>query len=386
MQPTLDQASDPAGKQLHQISQRYGLPLYVKHAAWDDLSKDELRRDLYADPAGKQFPCHTPAATWLSAAHFEEKRAMFNPDQQRTIYSRLLRAGEQWSILPDLAGIREKRAQLAKLATAPLPDSMFAFLFKNDKTGETDRHWRIANPAELQKAAAELQQHRDQMPYLERRMIAERLLKRAGELQVRLAQESEFRKIAGQGVGAPRAIVSMIQDRSRIASGEVRVSLQKVAQQLTTWPRALRDRGRLTKLAVMIDSIDESIGLRGRYTDDIPRPEDVLFGGLFKEAADEREQQVRFLTGSIYEKSQFDKLALSDVQAALGQDFAREVQTPLGDVDTEKLALHSRILPLPDQEVLEQVMSAAGIRPVLKTAAARPSFRWGDYLPKPPKV
>jgi hypothetical protein len=125
----------------------------------------------------------------------------------------------------------------------------------------------------------------------------------------------------------------------------------------------------LTKLASTVEMVDHAIGLRGKYTELLPRPEDVIFKVTYTKAASDMEQLCALQTGSVYDKDQLSKLAREDVEGLFGTDFANEVCTGL-DIDSEKLAAVAHTLPRPDAELLEALLGEAGQQPQLNKSAS----------------
>ena len=118
----------------------------------------------------------------------------------------------------------------------------------------------------------------------------------------------------------------------------------------------------LVKLAETIDIIDQALNLKGKYTDSIRRPEDVIFKVTFTKAASEQAELCTLQTGNVYNKDQLSKLAKEDVESLFGTDFANEVCVGL-DVDPVKMAEVAHTLPTPDAELLAPLLAEAGQNP-----------------------
>ena len=124
----------------------------------------------------------------------------------------------------------------------------------------------------------------------------------------------------------------------------------------------------LVQLAGVLDEVDYVLGLRGNYTELLPRPEDVIFSVTYTKAASDYGQLCELQTGSVYEKAQLAKLAREELISLFGEDFAKEACTGL-EVDPEKIAALAHTLPRADAELLEHLLTVAGQHPQRAKAA-----------------
>ena len=162
----------------------------------------------------------------------------------------------------------------------------------------------------------------------------------------------------------------MLERRSKLAKkAEHREAIIKLAETVRNTPRVALQPNELVKLATTVDLIDYAIGLKGKYTDLLPRPEDVIFKVTYTKAASDHGKLCTLQTGSVYDKSQLAKLAREDVVDLFGNDFANEVCTGF-EIDPEKIAEVANTLPRPDAELLEHLLAEAGQRPQLAKSAS----------------
>lgn len=184
-------------------------------------------------------------------------------------------------------------------------------------------------------------------------------------------------KQAGRGVCDPAEVQAMIRDRALLAQGEERAGIEKLAETFNKMSRLHFVPEVLIKLAETMDTIDRGLGLTGKYTERIKRPEDVLFKATFTKAAAELANHCQLQTGTIYSKDTLAKVALDDVQSLFGQDFAQQVRRGL-DIDPEKLAAVASTLPRPDAQLFDAMMNDVGLHPQAEKAAAAPAVDWTD--------
>ena len=96
----LDQKSDVNGQYIHRVMSSLGHdgqrlfsePDFVKSASKEELvGVEDLQTGVYGNPARREFPCHTPGATWLSAVCFHTQKEAYSKEwrrsQRRTAWS-----------------------------------------------------------------------------------------------------------------------------------------------------------------------------------------------------------------------------------------------------------------------------------------------------------
>jgi hypothetical protein len=340
----IDPAADKNRTELTKLAQRYDFPTFVRAADIDaTMDPDRIAVTAYADPTQKKYACHSAAATWLSAAYFHEKSAEYDTLVKR---AETLRGSDQ------------------------LPDSSYAYVWQA-KDGQKERYYPMTNALEVKTAAEWLRDNQDRIPFADRNVIGTKILEKAARYGAGLGENlTDFiEKQAGRGIPDPPELYTMLERRAALAhKSEHREAILKLASAIKTTPRVALQPNELIKLAATVDLIDHSIGLKGKYTDILPRPEDVIFKVSYTKAASDHGKLCAFTTGNIYEKAQLAKLAREDVAGLFGNDFANEVCTGL-EIDPEKIAEVAHTLPRPDAELLEHLLGEAGQRPQMSKAA-----------------
>lgn len=365
----LDPASDKNKTELVKIAQRYDFPQFVKDADLETtMAPATIAVTAYADPLHKKYACHSAAATWLSAAYFHEKSAEYHPNDQNKICERFKRFSDYFGIRPAYDAIVKRATDLR--GSDQLPDSSYAYVWQS-KDGIKERYYPMTNSLQVKTAAEWLQSNCDRIPFIDRNKIADKILEKAARYGANMGEAiTDFiEKQAGRGIPDPLEVCSMLENRARLANKhEQREAITKLAAAVRTTPRTALQPKELIKLAAIVDLIDHNIGLKGKYTELIPRAEDVLFKVSYTKAAADITKLCTLQTGNAYDKSQFSKLAREDVVSLFGNDFADEVCRGF-DIDPEKIAEVAHTLPRPDAELLERLMSEAGQHPQLSKSA-----------------
>lgn len=365
---SVDQTSDPQGVQLFKFSQLYEFPSFVKSADFQQvMSPARLSHTAYADYYGQRFPCHTKAATWISAVYFFENRGSLNPKQASAIEQRLDQFAAYHKIRNAYEAVKEQHSSLHKEAS--LQDDQFAYVWRSED-GRVERRCPLRNPLEIKTAAEWFQKYRDHWAFADRQKIARRILKKADECGVCISDslDTALRKQAGEGLPNPKEVSRMLDNRAKLIDNPtLKGQVQKLADTVRTTPRFSLGPGQLEKLAATIDRLDRITGISRKYSEAVPRPEDVLFQVTYKEASGYVDDCCRLTTGNIYNKQDLSSLKTADLQDLFGDDFVREVSTGFG-VDAEKLATIAHTLPRGEAELLDRLLADCNVRPLAKQA------------------
>lgn len=353
---------------LVKIAKQYDLPDFVKEAELDStMDPVNIGVTAYADPVRKKFACHTAAATWLSSAYFHNNSNEYHIKDREKIANRLEKFANYFGIEPLYQNIVKKAESLKGYNS--LPDSSYAYVWESED-GSKERFYPLDTTSNIKVAAEWLHKERDAIPFRDKNLIANKILEKAAAKGANLAELTDFvEKQAGRGIPDVDELYTTIMRRAKLASPQkFAVEIEKLAETVKETPKQALQPNELVKLASVLDTIDHSIGLKGKYTEILPRPEDVLFKVTYTKAASDHTKLCALQTGSIYEKGQLAKLARENVESLFGSDFANEVCTGL-EVDAEKLAEVAHTLPRPDAELLEALLSEVGQHPQLNKAA-----------------
>lgn len=380
--PVIDPVADASGAELYRLSRLYEFPDFVKRAdAAATRAAAGLAASAYADQEQRRFPCHTPAATWLSCLFFEDKRASFQPAVRDRVGGRLAAFAGYWRIGDAVDAVRAKAAAYRAAATAGDPDDAYAYVWVDAETGAKERRLPIKSAAEVAAAADWLHTYRDRLAFADRHRIATKILDKAAQFGAALGGRGEFlERQAGRGIGDQAQIVAMLQGRAlRAKAAEQRDGILKLAEFVRTAKAAVLGPAVLVKLAVTVDTTDRALGLTGQYGPGLPAPEDVIFGATFRKVAADLAESCQTTSGAVYDRAKFAGLSLASVRDLFGPAFATEVAAD-GRVDPVKMAELAATLPRPDAELLDRLMADAGLHPAArKAASAKVGFTQADY-------
>jgi len=384
-----DQAADTNHQQLVKYIRVFDAPDFVKKASFEDIGAipdSSLTKASFAHPSRHLFRCDNPAATWVSAAFIYAKKAEIKPDVFAAISNNLTKAAEYHGVTKYIKDIQNKIASSDPIPENKLADSEFAIVFMND-TGEKERHLPLRNNLEIKAAAMFLKKHRDKFAFEIRKTIAEKILDKSNTHGTSLAEYDEFlEKTAGIGVCAAEEAAELIWDRvNRIGSmrtpNALQLELAKLARHCLTEPNKIQHPHSLHKIANIIDNLDREHHFDREYDKTISRPEEVLFNITMKAASRVRAEHVSTTAGNIYKLDDFKKLAIADIRAHMGDEFANEISAGGLFVDPEKMAAIVPTLPRGDAEYFDKLLSKFGIEPYAKEAAHQSiGFSHADLL------
>lgn len=379
----LDHTEDVSGQETHRLTTLFEAPEFVKSASNDQLVGDptKLPRHVYADQYNRLYPCHTAAATWMSALFFNDKRADFSADTAAEINERIHRAAKYFGIDGLVTTVEKKAHQLRDEGLEDVEDDDWGIVWF-DRAGNKERHWPMRNSTEVKFAAAHFNKYRDEFVFKDRHEIAQRVLKRAEQLNVDLAADLDaLVYAAGRGACAAKTASELLRDRATLArradGGSMAAVMDKVAAAVAQNPEHAREHETRLKLAAVIDEFDRATGLCRLYGDvgGLARPEEVLFAVTEKTAQDFLASNVETTTGNIYALDDLEKIALDDLRDWLGDDFADAVSAGGVFVDRDKLAA---IVPTLDRGMaatFDRLVAEKAASAVVKTAEA------ADMLP-----
>ena len=382
MPTLLDQAHDPTGTETHRLLTLYSPPDYVKSASHADrCGEAELPPRCYADQRNRLYPCHTPAATWLSSVFFLEKCGSMNSADKAEIAARLMQAAQYFGIAADVAVLAARMEKNASDDETALPDSAFAYVCQ--RGGRKERHLPLRNPREVQAAASWFCKYRQHFPFEDRQKIAQAILARASRFQVELSERDTLEKSAGYGYCPQADMITTLENRayaSKATHPELAAELVRLADKLRQTPLDARDHTTRCKLAAVLDQYDRTTGLAQQYGDVLRLPEEHLFQVTEKVAKDFASKHFALTNGSVYEKSDLSRVTPNTLRQWFDEELAGDAVALDGRVDIEKLATIAASLPRHDSEIFERMLHSLGIHPVGRDTPAQPYFGLRDAL------
>ena len=369
---------------LYDIARVFALPDYVQQSTKSATDTDDLGLHFFADPKNRQYPCHSKAATWLSAAAMLKKHAGV-PRSGFDVHAwkRIKDTAQYYNISEDLEKVAEAAVVLNEeedLSTLPNEDFAFVRERKTDTGGYTERQYPLRNAAEVKAAAQHFLKYAAKMPFSQRHESARRIFDKALELRTTIgpSEVSEsVAKSAGEGFGVLGNVTDGLRARGDILMGgktqvrrDVGNRLYKLADTLETTAdefSALSDPNQAMKIARTVAAKDEQFGLNKLYGTRLEAPEDMFFSLTSHRMKEGAAQLTRHTaSGSLYKKADVSAITYDVLVDAL-PEVAAEVSLSGNTVDTEKLA---SLLPTLDQtqaRIFDNVARAQGIKPARVT-------------------
>jgi hypothetical protein len=364
MANTWDQTSDKSYRKLNKFARLYELPQYVKSAAVDTAlqAPKELPSAAFADARHRQFPCHTKAATCLSWLYFLDSKSEMHEKTAAFIEHSLKQFAGYWKIGADIEKLASQHKQIHKRLLPTDNDFLLVQQVKS-ASGEikTIREYPVDTPENVKKAVAWFPANRYHWSFEERAKMADKILEKAALHGVAI-DENTMRLLeqqAGRGCYEPKQAAQHIRNRIKAATKvpeHLSAGLEKMAQTVSSTPKMALDPDMTRELAKTIDMFDRHSSLAkmaesGRYTERIPSPEQICFPVTWKDAQAFVDTGCTLTTGSVYDMSDFSKIAVSDVRGILGDEIANAVTVGL-QVDPEKMAEVAATLPRAKQPCL----------------------------------
>jgi hypothetical protein len=384
--PIWDQSHDVSGSETHRLTSLFPPPQFVKEASAERLYGDveKTPRHLFADATNRRYPCHTPAATWMSTCYFLDKQAGYQPDERKLVADRLAASMKYWGIAGEIAALQEKHAATLGNALAQEPDETFALVWAT-ADGHKERHWPLRNAAEVKTAAAYFAENRDEFTFADRHTVATKVLDAATRFGAELGGHDDvLEKAAGRGACAAAHIAEAMEQRglmTRQSHGALSEEMLKLANIVRSAPAQCRGHENLVKFAQLFDEFDQNTNLKHFYADGgLARPEEICFQVTEKAAAAFVGAHVNTTTGRIYELDALEKVSVETYRDWLGDEFADAVVTAGLFPDKTKIAA---VLPTMDRgmaTIFDNMADSINVEPVAVEKAAASGALSGDRL------
>lgn len=368
----LDHTQDLSGADQHRLTQLYRVPDFVKQANHEQLygEPDNLPPHVYAGETKRVYPCHTKAATWMSALFFGDKKSQLPDAEARQIESRIIKAAEYFSIKPDVVELWYKMTKSAASGMSQLVDDDFALVFQAGESKE--RHYPLRNALEVKQASQWFGAYHKDFTFNDKSTIANKILSKAASFGATVDNSELLDRCAGFGYCAAEDAAKAWDTRAGLVHRQFpshAAQAIKVATSIRSATFEVRDQGIRIKMAGLMDQFDRETLISKLYdAGGLERPEETLFKVTEKVAADFLTNHAQTTTGAVYEKTALEKLSIDTVRQWMGSDFADAVGGVL--LDTTKLAEIIPTMPRPDAEMFERMAQSTGIPVMGRTKAA----------------
>ena len=374
----LDHTQDISGRETHRLLSLYPPPDFVKSAASSHSiligDREKMARHLYAEPFKKLYPCHTAAATWMSALWFAEKRAEFDAKTAAMIDEQIKVAAAYFSIAGLIEQLMDKVASDNNNELAKLPDSAFAIVWKDDD-GHVERHWPIRNASEIKMACAHFYKYRDAFVFADRHKIANKILDTALQFGADTSPANgTLETTAGRGLCATKIAADLLRERAKLtrrSHANLSIEMEKLAELVEKNPQETQSEECRLKLAAVIDQFDRDTKLHRLYDEKgLSRAEEVLFAITEKVAAEFVRENVETITGNVYSLTDVEKLAVEYVRNWMGDEFADAISTGGIYIDRDKIATIVPTLDRGAAATFDRLMQENKVQPVVTKAGA----------------
>lgn len=371
----LDHTRDLSGTDQHRLLQLYPPPEFVKEASHEALhgNPEELPPHIYAMIAERLFPCHTKAATWMSALFFQDQRRKLNPSIADQAEQRLTKSASFWSIQPAVTALWEKMAEAETTGFAQLQDADFALVWEGGNQPK-ERHYPLRNAGEVKMASAWFDNYHGEFTFGDKNRIASKILIKAAEFGAPMDNSEFLYQCAGFGYCSASDAATAWEKRGTLTQQtfpEYSEEAFRMGQSIRTNTFEARDQGKRIKMAELLDQFDRQTHLDKLYDDGgLERPEEVLFVVTEKVANQFLSEHAQTTTGAIYEKQALERISIEDVRSWMGDALADEVAAGGMYLDVEKLAEVLPTLPRDDAAMFEKMTSALAIPVAAREKAA----------------
>lgn len=369
-----DSFSDSLGTVLHNLTQKYSVPDFVKSANYrevcPDLPEERLSR-LCADPANLRYPCHTKAATWLSAAYLTDEYENLPPHYRMYVGERLQKFAKYFGIENEVQDVIESKTRSIKQASAApeYPDDMYISV--SNEGGIVKRAGLLLNETSVAKAAQWVCEHRDELPLHVCCDMARKIVKRACVLSMKIPEQRTLERLLGFGFNDPESIADALSKRASLGYSkdpELSRTVLKIASEFRENPPEPGSET-MFKAACFLDEYDSRTGLTSmRKRRECSYPEEIFYKHTVNDLEKVASQNVKLQNGSIYSISELESLDRTNFENTFGTDLSRECFSGM-ELDKEAAARVLPTLPRPMADRLSGLLKCAGVRPVRQEKA-----------------
>ncbi len=373
MTTLLDHTQDLTGAVQHRLTELYPPPAFVKNANHEQLYGDAetLPPHIYADATRRVYPCHTKAATWMSALFFATHHQNLPEPAVASVRDRLVKSATHWKIQADVDALWAKVAADKADGMSQLADSDFAFVWATTD-GRKERHYPLRNALEVKAASAWFGKYHGEFTFADKHTVAGKILQKAAAFGAGIENEELLDRCAGFGYCAATTAAEAWEKRAQLVKRQFPDYSEQaagIAVSLRNGTFEVRDQGLRIKLATLLDEFDRHTQLAKLYdAGGLDRPEDALFCITEKVASQFLTEHIQTTNGAVYEKAALASLSIDNVRQWMGDEFSNAVGGVM--LDTTKLAEIVPTLPRGDAEMFERMASANGVRVFAREKAA----------------
>lgn len=357
---------------LTKIASEHAVPDFVKAADAASIydHTDELPLEVFADPINRSYPLHTKVATWVSNGYFLDNYAEIPEEKRELMQERISKAAAYFGIEDEIE--RQTYEKMASIKVAnyvrELPDS--CYMDVSYENGVQHKRGIIRTPEQLNKAANWIKANRNELPLEKCTEYADRVLARADELNVKVANSEYLERLLGLGTNDSEDISRAIKVRADLVKD---ASLRDYANKLavSVKKKAIAPLSEMMyKVATAIDNLDRAADLISlRKQGKLEMPEDICFNHSIGELTKLASETVHLTSGDVFSLEKIASLSRIDFESAMGSELADACYDD-NDFNAKQASAVLASLPRPNAEQLTSMLKEHGIEPDLQTKAA----------------
>ena len=228
----------------------------------------------------------------------------------------------------------------------------------------------IRTPEQLNKAANWIKDNRNDLPLSKCTEYADRVLARADELNVKVANSEYLERLLGMGTNDTEDIARAIKVRADLVKdAQLKNYAIKLASNVKK--KAIAPLSNMMyKVATAIDDLDRAADLTSlRKQGKLEMPEDICFNHSIGELTKLASETVHLTSGDVFSLEKIASISRIDFESAMGSDLADACYDDTSFNKKQASAVLAS-LPRPNAEQLVSMLKEKGIEPDLQTKAA----------------
>lgn len=357
---------------LTKIASEHAVPEFVKEANASSIyaNVDELPLEVFADPVNRSYPLHTKVATWVSNGYFLDNYAEIPPEKRDLMQERISKAAAYFGIEDEIERQTYEKTAAIKVANyvRELPDSCYMDISYED--GVQHKRGIIRTPEQLNKAAEWIKDNRNDLPLSKCTEYADRVLARADELNVKVANSEYLERLLGMGTNDTNDIARAIKVRADLVK-DAQLKNYAIKLASSVKKKAIAPLSNMMyKVASAIDNLDRAADLISlRKQGKLQMPEDICFNHSIGELTKLASETVHLTSGDVFSLEKIASISRLDFESAMGSDLADACYDDT-QFNSKQASAVLASLPRPNAEQLVSMLKEKGIEPDLQTKAA----------------
>lgn len=329
MSLNLDQTSDYSNQELYMLLNDIDCPAFVKNANIEDMyAPVGSSTDAFADQFNKAYPITSPAAVYVSNAHFVSKKAdlqkRWGEKYVNDVEARLKTAAEIFNISADVTGYT--KTAMEKAAS----DYSTDYIYESTLMGKPISFFPVKTKEDFEKAASICAANLSNYTFEMRKGMAESFVKKAASYDVD-ALPAILMKYAGMYFYDPVTALEHVNYRQTLLNPSLQEKTAADYDKIKTMVKQADSKETMLEAAEALHNLDVGIGIFVKEKSALATLDPVE--GMFTISAKQAAELLNVVNmgGENFKMADLKAVPQSVYKEAFGVDFDTNNETELRD-------------------------------------------------------